>query len=175
MARAPRHRPWHPTRVSVSTEMAIKVRRTPRRWYLLRHHYPRCNSGCRGSRHIKWTWHAPGEQARARRATLRRVTMTAGGRGGVGIAGHHPLRLRLQLLVSSGSHRHRHRYRYRLCSLSSVRGAHAYRVRLRFRALICASCSRSVRARSLLCATPSAFLFGLGVSGEMWSLSYVGF
>ena len=122
---------------------------------------PRGNSGCRGSRHIKWTWHAPGEQARARRTTLR-VTKTAGSGVGVGIARDHPLRLRLRLLVSSRSRGSRHRYRLRLCSLRSVRGAHAYRIRLRFRALICASCGRSVRARSLLCATPSAFLFGMG-------------
>ena len=169
MARAPR-RPWRLTRVSVSTEMAIKMGRTPRRWYLLRRHCPLCNSGCRGPRHIKWTWHAPGEQGRARRTTLRRVTTTDGSGGGVGIARHHPRRLRLRLLVSSRSRRSRHRRR--LCSLRSVRGARACRIRLCFRALICASCGRSVRAGSLLCATPSACLFGLGRGS--WALRRAG-
>ena len=69
------------------------------------------------------------------------------------------LRLRLRLLVSSRSHRSPHRDR--LCSLRSVRGACACRIPLHSRASICASCGRSVRARSLPCATPSACLFGL--------------
>ncbi|KAH9970337.1 hypothetical protein BJV74DRAFT_867241 [Russula compacta] len=56
---------------------------------------------------------------------------------------------------------------HRLCSLCSVRSARVSRIRLHFRASICASCYRSACARDLLCATPSACSFGLG--RESWA------